>query len=110
MNGERREATMKKTMALCFALSLLTCGVAPGQDKMNHDDGQKTYASQQPIQLSGKITNTGETFVSDKGGKNWTIANPAAIKGHEGQHVLLTANVDEDKGEVNVVSLKRTKK
>ena len=101
---------MKRTMAICFALSFLICGMTHGQDTMNHDDGQKTYASQTPIQLAGTISATGETFVSDKGGKNWTIANPAAIKGHEGQHVLLTANVDEDKGEVNVVSLKRTKK
>jgi hypothetical protein len=75
-----------------------------------HDDGQKTYASQQPIQLLGTISNTGETFVSDKGGKNWTIVNPDAVKGHEGHHVLLTANVDADKNEVNVVSLKMAKK
>jgi hypothetical protein len=104
------EATMKKTMAICFALSLLTCGVAPAQDTMNHDDGQKTYASQKPIQLMGTISNTGETFVSDKGNKSWTIVNRDGVKGHEGQHVLLTANVDADKNEVNVVSLKMAKK
>jgi hypothetical protein len=104
------KATMKKTMAICFVLSLLTCGVAPAQDTMNRDDGQKTYASQMPIQLLGTISNTGETFVSDKGGKNWTIVNRDAVKGHEGHHVLLTANVDADKNEVNVVSLKMAKK
>jgi hypothetical protein len=101
---------MKKTMAICFALSFLICGMARGQDTMNHDDGQKTYASQTPIQLAGTISDTGQTFVSDKGGKSWTIINPDAVKGHEGHHVLLTANVDADKNEVNVVSLKMAEK
>jgi hypothetical protein len=101
---------MKKAMAICFALFLLTYGVVAAQETMNRDDGQKTYASQKPIQLSGTISNTGQTFVSDKAGKSWTIINPDAVKGHEGQHVLLTANVDADKNEVNVVSLKMAKK
>jgi hypothetical protein len=100
---------MKNAMALGFAL-LLFGAVTAAQDTMNRDDGQKTYASQQPIQLSGAVSATGKTFVSDKDGKSWTIVNPDSVKGHEGQHVLLTANVDADKNEVNVVSLKITKK
>jgi hypothetical protein len=64
---------------------------------MNHDDVQRTYESQTPIQLAGTISDTGETFVSDKGGKSWTIINPDAVKGHKGEHVFLTANVDADK-------------
>ncbi|MGA3105014.1 MAG: hypothetical protein ABSD53_11080 [Terriglobales bacterium] len=101
---------MKRTMAICFALSFLICGMTHGQDTMNHDDGQKTYASQTPIQLAGTISATGETFVSDKGGKSWTIINPEAVQDHKGQHVLLTANVDADKNEVNVVSIKTAAK
>jgi hypothetical protein len=103
-------ATMKKMVTVYFALSLVVSGVAAAQDTMNHDDGQKTYASQKPIQLAGTISNTGETIVSDIHSKSWTIVNPDAVKGHEGQHVLLTANVDADKNEVNVVALKMTKK
>jgi hypothetical protein len=101
---------MKRVIASCFVLSLLTLALANSQDTMNHDDGQKTLASQQPIQITGTVSNTGQTFVSDKNSKSWTIVNPDAVKGHEGQHVLLTANVDADKNEVNVVSLKMTKK
>ena len=108
--GEFGEKAMKKTMAICFTLSFLIYGVASGQDRMNHDDGQKTYESQTPIQLAGTISDTGETFVSDQGGKSWTIINPDAVKGHKGEHVLLTANVDADKNEVNVVSIKTAKK
>lgn len=101
---------MKSTLIMSFAVWLLTIGIAPAQDTMNHDDGQKTYASQKPMQISGTISNTGATFVSDKNGKNWTIVNPDAVKGHEGQHVVLTANVDADKNEVNVESVKIVKK
>ena len=100
---------MKKTMAIYFALSFLTCGVAPAQDTTNRDDGQKTYASQKPIQLGGTISNTGETFVSDRDSKSWTISNPDAVKGHEGHHVILTAHVYADKNEVHVMSLKMAK-
>jgi hypothetical protein len=32
-----------------------------------------------PIQLAGTISDTGETFVSDQGGKSWTIINPDAV-------------------------------
>jgi hypothetical protein len=42
-------------------------------------------------------------------GKSWTIINPDAVKGHEGHHVILTANFDADKKEVRVVSLKMAK-
>jgi hypothetical protein len=48
-------------------------------------------------------------FVSDKDGKSWTISNPDAVKGHEGHHVILQAQVDADKGEVHVMSLKMAK-
>jgi hypothetical protein len=47
--------------------------------------------------------------VSDSDSKTWTIANPDAVKGHEGHHVTLTAHVNSDKGEVHVVSLKMAK-
>jgi hypothetical protein len=96
-------------IATCFAITLISCGVVTAQDTMNHDDGQKTYESQRPIQLAGTISNTGETFASDRDHKSWTIVNPDAVKGHEGHHVILTANVDADKNEVHVVSLKMAK-
>lgn len=47
--------------------------------------------------------------MSDADSKTWTITNPDAITGHEGQHVTLTAHVPEDKSDVHVVSLKMVK-
>ena len=96
---------MQKLMAICFALSLLLCGVAVAQDSMKQDN-MKADSSAKAVPVTGKISADGKTFVGDKDGKSWTIQNPEAIKGHEGHHVTLTAHVYADKGEVHVMSLK----
>jgi pentapeptide MXKDX repeat protein len=95
-------------ITICFAFALLTFGIASAQDTMNHDN-MKSDAASKPIDVRGTISDDGKTFVSDKDSKSWTIINPDSVKGHEGHHVILTANVDADKSAVNVVSLKMAK-
>jgi hypothetical protein len=99
---------MKKLMVVCFALALLTLGVASAQDTMNNDS-MKADAPKQAIDVKGKISHDGKMFVSDKDSKSWTIVNPEAVKGHEGHHVVLNAHVYPDKNEVHVMSLKMVK-
>jgi hypothetical protein len=94
-------------VTLCFTIALLTLGVASAQDTMNHDN-MKANASK-TVDVKGKISDDGKMFVSDKDSKNWNIGNPEAVKGHEGHHVILTALVDADKSEVQVMSLKMAK-
>jgi hypothetical protein len=65
--------------------------------------------STKATKVTGKLGADGKTFVSDSDSKNWTVTNPDAVKGHEGQHVVLTAHVDADTNQVNVVSLKMAK-
>src|SRR5271169_1381798 len=96
---------MKKLMTICFALALLTFGVASAQDSMQNDT-MKADASKKAVHITGKISDDGKTFVSDKDSKSWTIANPDAVKGHEGHHVALKARFSADKNEVDIVSLK----
>lgn len=96
---------MKKLMMICFALSLLLCGLAVAQDSMKQDN-MKADSGSKATKVMGKISDDGKSFVSDKDGKSWTITNPDAVKGHEGHHVTLTAHVYADKGEVHVMSLK----
>jgi hypothetical protein len=103
-----KENNMKKLMTICFALALLTFGVASAQDNMQNDN-MKADASKKAVQVTGKISDDGKMFVSDKDSKSWTITNPDAIKGHEGHHVTLTAHVYADKSEVHVMSLKMAK-
>lgn len=98
---------MKKVLTLCFALTLLTGGIALAQDSMKQDSMKADSSKAVPVK--GKISDDGKSFVSDKDGKSWTIVNPEAVKGHEGHHVVLTAHVYADKGEVHVMSLKMAK-
>jgi pentapeptide MXKDX repeat protein len=106
--GISKENNMKKLMTICFALALLTAGVASAQDTMQNDN-MKADASKKAVQVTGKISDDGKTFVSDTDSKSWTITNPDAVKGHEGHHVTLTAHVYADKNEVHVMSLKMAK-
>lgn len=101
---------MKKMFAIVFALSLLTSFSLLAQDPMPQDatkqDATKSDTSTKAASVTGKISDDGKSFVSDKDGKTWTISNPDAVKGHEGHHVALKAHVSADKNEVEVVSLK----
>ena len=99
---------MKKLMAICCVLGLLTLGLASAQDTMQNDS-MKADTAKSPIDVKGKISDDGKMFVSDKDGKSWTIINPEAVKGHEGHHVILNAHVYADKMQVHVMSLKMAK-
>ena len=98
---------MKKLMVICFALALLTFGVASAQDNMQNDNMKSDMPK--TTDVKGKISDDGKMFVSDKDKKSWSIVNPEAVKGHEGHHVILTAHVYPDKNEVHVMSLKMVK-
>ena len=96
---------MRKLITLLFALCLLGCFSLVAQDAMKQDT-MKTDAAAKATSITGKISDDGKTFVSDKDNKSYTISNPDAVKGHEGHHVVLKARVEADKNEVDVVSLK----
>jgi lipid-binding SYLF domain-containing protein len=70
---------------------------------------QQRIIPQKAVSVTGKISDDGTMFVSDKDSKSWTISNPDAVKGHEGHHVTLQADMDADKSEVHVESLKMAK-
>ena len=96
---------MRKLMTIVFALSLLTSLCLVAQDTTQQDN-PKSATSAKAAHITGKISDDGKTFVSDSDGKSYAINNPDAVKGHEGQHVTLKANVSADKNSVDIVSLK----
>jgi len=100
---------MKKLMIFGFALVLLTSAAALAQDSMKQDSMKSDSSMKATTSVTGKISDDGKSFVSDKDSKTWTISNPDAVKGNEGHHVTLKAQADADKGEVKVVSLKMAK-
>ena len=58
--------------------------------------------------VKGTVSQDGKTLVSDDG-KSWTIANPDAVKGHEGQRVELKGSADASTNQINVTSVKASK-
>jgi hypothetical protein len=100
---------MKKLMIISFAMTLLMSVVALAQYGAQQPDTGKSGTSMKAVSITGTISDDGKMFVSDKDGKSWTISNPDAVKGHEGHHVILQAQVNADKGEVHVMSLKMAK-
>jgi hypothetical protein len=100
---------MKKLMIISFALALLMSAVAVAQYGAQQPDNSKSGTSVKILSITGKTNDDGTMFVSDKDSKSWAISNPDVVKGHEGHHVTLQAQVDADKNEVHVVALKMAK-
>jgi hypothetical protein len=100
---------MKKLTIISFFLVLLLSTVAMAQYGAPPPDNSKTSMSTKAVSITGTISDDGKTFVNEKDGKSWAISNPDAVKGHEGHHVILLAQVDADKSAVHVVSLKMAK-
>jgi hypothetical protein len=58
--------------------------------------------------VKGTVSQDGKTLVGDDG-KSWTIANPDAVKGHEGHHVELKGSADSSTNQIQVSSVKMLK-
>ena len=112
---------MKKLLIATMSLGLLMAvpGFAQDQSSSSSSSGtdtSKTSASSDSSKgaakaklknITGKISDDGQSFTSDKdSSKKWTIMNPEAVKGHEGHHVKLSAHVYPDKDSVHVMSVK----
>jgi hypothetical protein len=76
------------------------------QDSITSSPTSTSTLSTNPMSISGKVSDDRKTFVSDNDSKSWTVSNPEALKGHEGHQVTVSANVNADKNEVQVLSVK----
>src|SRR3954447_19622521 len=64
------------------------------------------------MSLTGWVKEEGgkSVFVNDKDKQSWDIANPDAVKGHEGHHVKVSAKLDEANHSITVDKLSMMKK
>jgi hypothetical protein len=102
---------MKKLLILTLALSVMFTVAGFAQDA-SQDSGMAKAAPAAPLKnLKGTVKADGDklTFVSDKDKKSWDVANPEALKGHEGHHVEVSAHVYADKDQIHVMSVKMLK-
>jgi hypothetical protein len=105
---------VKKLMLVTFGVALMMSLMAIAQETTKQDTVKQDSMTTAPVStnamsISGKVSDDGKTFVSDKDSKSWTVSNPDALKSHEGHHVSLSANVNADKNEVQVLSVKMIK-
>jgi len=101
---------MKRLLILAVALSVMLTVAGFAQD-MSKDSGMAKAAAAPLKNIKGTVTADGDklTFVSDKDKKSWEVANPEALKGHEGHHVEVSAHVYADKNQIHVMSVKMLK-
>jgi len=104
---------MKKLMICLLALTLTMSLTAFAQQDNNMSQTQADQgAAKAPLMtLKGTVKADGDkaTFVSDKDGKSWDVMNPEELKGHDGHHVQLSAQVYADKNSIHVMSVKMLK-
>lgn len=108
---------MKKVLvsvlALTFAMSLTAFAQygSTSQDNNMQTKADQTSAKAPLMTLKGTVKTEGDKvmFVNDKDGKSWNVMNPEELKGHEGEHVQLSAHVYTDKDSIHVMSVKKTK-
>ena len=103
-------------MGMCFlAVSLAAAGQSGETmkqdtmkqgDPMKQDNMKTDNMSKKAVSVSGKVSDDGKMFVSDKDNKTWTISNPEALKGHEGHHLTVKAQIDAAKDEIHVTTVK----
>ena len=118
---------MKTLLVLSLTLILALPAIAMAQDPASQSPSGSSASqpsaspSQSPSQsndtmgqsaksgaVKGTVSQDGKTLVSDDG-KSWTIANPDAVKGHEGQRVELKGSADASTNQINVTSVKASK-
>lgn len=101
-------------MAFLFSFSIaLAQSSAPSQDTSKAEKKEaKAAAKDKDMHLTGwvKDENGKTVFVNDKDKKSWDIANPEAVKGHEGHHVKVSAKLDEANHSVTIDKLTMMKK
>lgn len=78
----------------------------PGASQTGASQGNDTMGKSGNVK--GTISQDGKTLVADDG-KSWTIANPDAVKGHEGHHVELKGSADSATNQIQVSSVKMLK-
>ena len=108
---------MKKLLAVVFAMCVFVGMSSFAQDAAATSSKpaktKKTAATGEakaPLKsLSGSISADGKSFTNAADQKSWDIANPEAVKGHEGHTVNVKAHVYADKNQIHVMSVKMPK-
>lgn len=102
---------MKRKILSGFALVLLLSMGAFSQDSTKPDQVRQASAatqrfSRKAASLSGMVSDDGKFFLADPDSEVWTVANPDALKSHQGHRVVLQAQTAAERNEIRVLCVK----
>lgn len=102
---------MKKLRLVSFVLMLWMPLVAVAHNRTRLDDTKQDNVKAEKVatkavKISGKVSSDGKKLVSDSDNRTWTVTNPDALKGYEGQQVAVKGHLDAGKDEIQVISVK----
>jgi hypothetical protein len=117
---------MKRVITFLFAFLITAALSLAAQEPASKDQGStgdkkvdkaqkqeaKVAEKGKTMSLTGWIKDQdGKTvFENDKDKQAWNIANPDAVKGHEGHHVKVKAKLNEGDHSVNIEKLSMLRK
>lgn len=105
---------MKKLLSaialLAFALATIAFAQSNGnqsnsqpQQGMSQQNAQTTSAGNQ--HMSGTVSKNGKSFTNSSDDKTYSVSNPDALSGHEGQPVGVIVHVDPDNNVIHIIQL-----
>jgi hypothetical protein len=89
------------SLTLVALASLFTAGSAAA---LPGDNTHSAVAHAKGVNLSGKVSHDGQTFLTDDDNK-WSVSNAGALKGQEGRYVTVKCRMDLTKRAIHVLSV-----
>jgi hypothetical protein len=94
---------MRRFALAILVLGLMAAPLAKAQTESNDRNRQQT-ASDQSINLAGKVSNGGKTLIA-KDDSVWSVSNPGKLQGYEGLNVTVRCRTTSDTRSIDVLSV-----
>ena len=100
---------MKASRLGILAFGLLLCGsVLAQQSDKGNIVGKDSYGRRaKAVDMTGKVSNDGNTFAEGRSQRVCFIKNVEMLKGYEGQEVVIRAKTALDAHVIQIISIKR---
>jgi hypothetical protein len=100
---------MKKWMFILFAFSFFMPVAALAQHSSKAAEAVPAApmpkVPKKAVAISGRVSLDGKTLISEEN-DIWNVSNPNVLAGHKGQQVSVKCQVQTDKSEIQVLSVK----
>lgn len=108
--------SMLLALALSLAVMAQSQGSSGSQSDQSNQNNQATQGSQNSAsstgssaqtqgKMSGTVSKDAKSITSDQTNKTYSVNNPDALKGHEGQHVAVLVGVDPDTNTIHIIQV-----